>query len=285
MWATKRMGVAVSLSVMALIGVLVFAVMNFHARSQSSSREHPAKNGTGQLIEAHPSQVDALGFAPEQDDIEGYSGTKWGTSITNFLGKSSNSPENQNNFVVSEDGRMSSDLATIFGVPDKTINIGGRAYQDIDYSDLPNKFQSVQKGDCYYIFFDGQLAIVDIALDPKNHEAISASLRSKYQELGTVRYKWGVASMRSSDLSATLFKRGNTNTRVYLLAGIDQETDEVCALYVVYVPTSFMWEIQHDIQILRNAHREEAAVAAQQAANAAWVAAQKAAKPDLLKLQ
>jgi hypothetical protein len=78
-------------------------------------------------------------------------------------------------------------------------------------------------------------------------------------------------------VNVTLFKRGSTNIRIYLINRVDHETGvgvQVSSLHSLYIPTSFMWEIQHDIQALAREHQA-----------GAQAAVQKAAQPDMDKLQ
>jgi hypothetical protein len=172
-------------------------------------------------------------------------------------------------------------LAKIFNVPDSEHGGGMLTYRDTDFSVIPPTFQSVSKDDSEYIFYKGRLAMVFSTLDVHHRDQIVADLKTKYQEVGTTTYGWSQHTLDegpqdSTTVDATLFKRGSTNTRIYVIDLKDVEGIgvQVSSLRLLYIPTSFMWEIQKDIMTL-----------VEERQSAATSAARKAAQPDMEKLQ
>jgi hypothetical protein len=182
-----------------------------------------------------------------------------------------------------EDDRQDNhELSKVFDVPDSEHGGGMLKYMATDFSLIPQSFQSIAKDDSEYIFYKGRLAMVYSKLDVHHKDQLVAGLDGKYQRVGTSTSGWTERTLDegpqdSTDIEAILFKRGSTNTRIYLINRTDHEAGvgvKVLSLHVLYIPTSFMWEIQQDMHQLASAHQAAAVAAAQQSA-----------KPDIDKLQ
>jgi hypothetical protein len=168
------------------------------------------------------------------------------------------------------------ELAQLFYVPNSEHGGGVLTYQDTDFSVIPPNFQSVSKDDCEYVFYKGRLAMVYSTLNVHHRGDIVADLMNKSTQSGTSSYGWTRHTLDdgppdTTDVNATLFKRGNTNTRIYLIDRVDHEAGlgvQVSSLHVLYVPTSSMWEIQHDIHALADQHQAASQATARDAAQA-----------------
>jgi hypothetical protein len=166
------------------------------------------------------------------------------------------------------------ELAQVLGVPNSAHGGGLLTYQDTDFSVIPPNFQTVSKDDAEYVFYKGRLAMVYSKLNVYHRVEIVADLMNKFSEVGKSSSGWTRHTLDdgppdTTDLNVTLFKRGNTSTRIYLIDRVDNETGlgmQVSSLHVLYVPTSSMWEVQHDIQGLADQHQAVSQAATQHAA-------------------
>jgi hypothetical protein len=173
-----------------------------------------------------------------------------------------------------DDADNDHELAQVLGVPNSEHWGGMLTYQDTDFSVIPPNFQTISKDDAEYVFYKGRLAMVYSALNVHHRVEVVADLMNKYSEVAKSKYGWTRHTLDdgppdSTDVNVTLFRRGKTNTRIYLIDRVDHETGtgvEISSLHVLYVPTSSMWEIQHDVQALADQHRAASQASAQHAA-------------------
>jgi hypothetical protein len=226
-----------------------------------------------------PDGTDMPTFSTAQNDQQGYADVKWGTASTdldpNAAGESSSC------FVPSGDREGNEAVAAAFGVQTRDTVVAGTVLStSLDFSAVPAKCKSVTKADVKLIFYDDKLAMAFSHLDAHNYESIASEMASKFAELDGWSVNWGGGAMSDGDstsLNVRLFKRGNTNTRVFLL----KETfhmgccgTNVSSVYLLYVPNADYLRIRGDMGKMRRDKE------AQQVAEK-----QKSEEPDLRKIQ
>ena len=213
-----------------------------------------------------------------QNDQQGYADVKWGAAITDLDSTAEGTP----GYCFSGDREDGADaVAAAFGAPTRDTVVAGVVLStDFDFSALPERCKTVAKGDVKLIFYDDKLAMAFTHLDAHNYDAILSEMASKFSEMDGWSVKWGGGASSDGDytsLNVRLFRRGNTNTRVFLLKETNHEGCcgiNVSSVYLLYVPNADYMRIQGDMAKLK--HDKEA----QQIA-----AKQKEEHPDLEKIQ
>ena len=287
------------------IGFLVVCVLILAAIGMSV-HESPS-NGAGtapaqQTADAAP-QTDAFGFGADQNDATGYDGNKWGTPVSTFLGQKADLSE-LSNIVTGQNGHIPDDFGTILNVPMRSTESAyfKNAY---DWPVVPKKFWEILTdsthrffdnseltcGNCPdYVFYDNELAMVIVPLRNANYAPVLQDLAKKYQQVGSVAERWNRATddRMGSGVNIALFRGGNSNTRIYLIQNLDDHGNpdtEYFGLFAIYVPTYYLWAIQHDIQGLIDHQKGEAENAAESERTAAREKEQKHLDEDLVKIQ
>jgi hypothetical protein len=217
-------------------------------------------------------------FSNVQNDQQGYADVKWGTAITDL---DPNAGESGSCFVPSGDREENEAVAATFGAPTRNTVVAGTVLStSLDFSVVPAKCKSVTKGDVRLISYDDKLAMAFTHLDAHNYESIASEMASKFTEMDGWSVNWGGGAMSDGDstsLNVRLFKRGNTNTRVFLLKRSDHEGCcgiNVSSVYLLYVPNADYLRIREDMGRVKRDKE------AQQAAER-----QKREQPDLQKIQ
>lgn len=227
--------------------------------------------------EINPDGTERHRFWNAQNDQQGYADVKWGTAITDVdptatgdLGGCFSTNDREQNEV----------LAVTFGASTRDRVVAGAVLSNhVDFSAIPAKCKTVKKGDVTLIFYYDRLAMAFSTLNAHNYDAIASEIASKFTEAWSGSSKWGGGATSDGDytsLSMRLFKRGDTNTRVYLLKRTDHEGIgvDVSSVYLLYVPNFYYENIQEDMSTLRDEQK------AQQLAEQ-----HKSEQPDIEKIQ
>jgi hypothetical protein len=144
-------------------------------------------------------------------------------------------------------------MAKVLNVPDKHQSIAGIDMTRVDYSLIPKKFQTIKLEDVDYIFYDGKFAMTYSHLKAANYDQIRGDIDSRYPQVSSSTDNWNLQQLEenpdTTELQTELYKRGPSNTRIYLLKRIDHDSDgmNITSAHLVYVPTFFFFEIGHDI--------------------------------------
>jgi len=218
-------------------------------------------------------------FSNVQNDEQGYADVKWGTSITLLDPNAAGSWDSC--FVSSGEREENEAVAAAFGAQTRNTVVAGTVIStSLDFSGVPTKCNSVMKGDVRLISYDGNLAMAFTHLDAHNYEAIASQMASKFTEMDGWSIDWGGGAASDNDstsINVRLFKRGNTNTRVFLIkrtAHMGCCAMNVSSVYLLYVPNADYLRIRGDMWKAKR-DREDQAVAEQQ----------KREQPDLQKIQ
>lgn len=272
---------------------VVFVVIMLAAASRNSSGR--AASGSSAESQTPPPPT----FGAEQNDSEGYNKIAWGTSLSDFdkvqraasatlvhdqlpfVSNSEFAPSSYqsepNGRFVSEESKM---VAKLFGVPDAKRSIAGVDLSDTNWVLVPKKFQSVKKDDVEYVFYDGKFSMAFSQLNARSYDAVKAELASKYAEMGTVSDSWVLQQLEENPdkmgLQATIYKRGQTNTRVFLIKEVEHMSIGMksTSVYLLYVPNAYYEAIRAEIA------RNESSAAAESQANEI-----RTQQPDLQKVQ
>jgi hypothetical protein len=230
--------------------------------------------------DTNPDGTEAHRFWSAQNDEQGYADVKWGTAITdldpNATGNLascffSNGGDRQENEVV----------AAALGTSTRDTVVAGTVLStSMDFSVVPTKCKSITKGDVALVFYYDRFAMAFTHLNAHNYDAIASEMMSKFPEVGSRTATWGGGAMSDGDstsLSIRVFKRGDTNTRIFLLKRSDHlgccGTD-ISSVYLLYVPNFYYEKIQEDISKLKGEQRAQK-IAEQN----------KTEQPDLQKIQ
>jgi hypothetical protein len=196
-------------------------------------------------------------FSNAQNDSQGYADVKWGTPISDL----DPTVEREPGQCFFSDGTMLSDnnaggagaVAAAFGVPTRDAVVAGALLStNLDSAVVPPKCKSVMKGDVRLISYDDKVAMAFSQLDVHNYESIASELVSKFAEGEGWSVTWGGGAASDGDstnINVRLFKRGDTNTRVFLLKRTDHQGIgmNVSSAYLLYVPNVDYLRIREDI--------------------------------------
>jgi hypothetical protein len=218
-------------------------------------------------------------FSNVQNDEQGYADVKWGTASTDLDPNAAG--ESGSCFVTSGDREGNEAVAAAFGVQTRDTVVAGTVLStSLDFSVVPAKCKSVTKGDVRLIFYDDKFAMAFSHLNAHNYESIASEMASKFTEMDGWSVNWGGGAMSDGDstsLNVRLFKRGDTNTRLFLLKKTDHMgccATNVSTVYLLYVPNVDYLRIRGDMGKMRRDKE------AQQVAEK-----QKSEQPDLQKIQ
>jgi hypothetical protein len=218
-------------------------------------------------------------FSNVQNDQQGYADVEWGTATTDLDPNAAG--ESGSCFFSSGDHREENEaVAAAFGAPTRDTVVAGTVLStSLDFSDVPAKCKSVTKGDVNLIFYDDKLAMAFTHLDAHNYDAIASDMAAKFTEMDGSSVNWGGGAMSDGDSTSVkvrLFKRGDTNTRVFLLKRISHMGIgmNVSSVYLLYIPNIYYQNMQDEIAKTKRERQ------AQQLAEQ-----QKREQPDLQKIQ
>ena len=223
-------------------------------------------------------------FSNVQNDQQGYADVRWGTAITdldpNAAGESGQCFFSDGSNFSSNSGEGAGAVAAAFGVPTQQTVVAGTVIETyLDSTVVPAKCKSIVKGDVRFISYDDRFAMAFTHLDAHNYESIASEMASKFTEMDGWSVKWGGGAASDGDstsINVRLFKRGSTNTRVFLLKRTDHGGIgmNVSSAYLLYVPNVDYLRIREDMRTVKR-DREAQTVAEQK----------KREQPDLQKIQ
>lgn len=206
-----------------------------------------AANSTDQNVK------NQFNFSDEQDDPEGYNGVNWGSAVATFVAQHqiSYTPASSSSIVQDrDDAKM---MAKVLEVPSKQRSVMGIDLSNVDWSLIPNKFQNLSVDGVEYIFYDGKLAMAFRELKAANYSSFRDDIESKYVFIGERTESWALQQLEekpdTTELNIRLYKRGPSNTRVYLIKSIDHESIgmNVTSAFLLYIPSHYFFAIAHDI--------------------------------------
>jgi hypothetical protein len=238
------------------VGVALVCVGLLMRHEQTPSASETTNNGASLTAVEAPSRSV---FAPgaDQDDLEGYDGQQWGSTNT----------EDHH-----PDGEQSSPdpiLEKIIGPPGQIENASF-----LPDTETAPKIQTFQKtpgsDDTSYGFYKGQFAWVSVRMNG-DYSDVKNVLDQKYQVTGNIsRDFFGDAQPSPAvwdgyNFTGTVYRRGKTNTRIYLLMSSDQDGNQN-GLWVIYIPTSYVsqmrqawWSTYEQAQLAKDDVQKEAA--------------------------
>ncbi len=198
-------------------------------------------------------------FGKEQNDPEGYGGAQWGITLANFQSQQHLASRSQSGMTNSflehiEPNDTNPLLARLFGVPQEQRSVGLVAYPVINWDVVPRTFQSEKKDDVEYVFYNGRLSLTFSELNASNYDAVLADLAGKYTKTDSSHLGWDAQQLAEEpdqiELQMVCFKRGATNTRIYLLKRLFHATGlgyRITTAYLMYVPNTSYLEIEDGI--------------------------------------
>jgi len=214
---------------------------------QAEQRRQQQAQPTSNMQDAQaavPSQ-----FGLEQNDTEGYDGLAWGSA-----------PSANANSTQEERHQPGRNLAKIVGAPGHADRYGeyvgdpkGELLYYVDSNSSPALDYFVdERTETIYAYYGGKLAYT-VAKLKGDYRRAETELDKKYSVLGEIRADtWGNGSNDALNSHGShvdgvfvgrLYRRGNTNTRIYLLQEVvNGFPDEVVLLYI---PSTYLMQI-HD---------------------------------------
>lgn len=187
---------------------------------------NPEKNG-GALGTAVTSA-----FGTTQNDSQGYAGHLWDSTTTDGL--TPHDPMSDYNILVKA-----------IGPPGDVIN--GTFLESEDTSPKIAMFSS-SDGEVDYGFYDKHLAFA-LAHMNEPFTTIQSDLQKKYQlveDIDPSTFGDGQAPARwnGSNFAGSLYKRGNSNTRVYLMQELREGGDDG-DVYLLYIPNKALQDLRN----------------------------------------
>jgi ketosteroid isomerase-like protein len=180
-------------------------------------------------------------FAAEQNDTEGYEGRQWGSEPVGDVNKSL------------ENEQMEL-LGFAFNVPVQKEIVGdSNLGERLDTQSLP-PFTSEASDTLTYIYQDNALCAVLVHADAHNYDNVRAAFEGNgYSHISesSVEYRrlGDESDGDSTRIEAILYKRGSTNTRVYLMKYINHSpVFDDWGAYILYMPTYYYNAISTAIQ-------------------------------------
>lgn len=198
-------------------------------KSQNPAGQSDGSSSPAVAIAAIPS---GPSLGPEQNDSEGYSGRSWGSTNTDGLVRG----EEMWNFNM---------LTKVIGPPGEVIN---DFYLPSERTSPEFKVYAAADNDrVTYGYFDDKLAFALVRLNGSFADAAS-DLTNKYgrgldvgpESLGdsTAPAKW-----EGYGFSGAVYRRGKTNTRIWLMRSID-ESGDTREVDLLYMPNSSLQAIR-----------------------------------------
>lgn len=210
-------------------------------------------------------------FGMEQNDQDGYKNIPWGLNIGEFdKNASSTSPALHGMFFKSDSYHESKMIAKLFGVPETGRKIGGLDLSDIEWNLVPSKFQSINKDDVQWVFFDGKFVMIISEFKTSSYDAVRGDLASKYNLINNYKFSWIMQQLEQTpdtmEVNAEEFKRGATNTRIFLIKQINHMGigRKVTGSFLMYIPNVYYEGIRNEIG--QNMAKAKAAAQSKEAA-------------------
>jgi hypothetical protein len=232
---------------MTLMGMLAASVVFAVTGCKSEPQQVVAKSAATSFPTVAQT---ALQFGAAQNDSEGYDGLAWGSAQSaNSVGQLINQVENLQRIV-----------NKVVGAPGKAERFGqyrGDPNGELLFVECGVGLPKLEYGldeqkDAYLIYFEGKLALIVTRLKG-DYAQVESDLDRKYSAGREIAAdSWGdgsndaVASHGSrvdGVFTGKLYRRGETNTRIYLLQEIVNGFKD--DLYLVYIPNVYFSAI-HD---------------------------------------
>jgi hypothetical protein len=244
-------------------GVVVLILIGVVRATTGGNSAGVAGIGTGH--DRTQQQPSSATFGESQNDSEGYDGRSWGSGSSGALsekGSTELDPSNDDERSVG-DGWAVSLLAKVIGPPG---DIRGDAPNSVFVPSeeaspqirvYPSKDQRVEYG-----FYNGHLAFVTADVEGA-FEAADQEIESKYSS-GTQVSKDSSGDGKAPGIwegynfAGKLYKRGDTNTRIYLLQ-LQQEDGAPGRGWLLYIPNAYLLAIRNDWWAKFNEVGQEAA--------------------------
>jgi hypothetical protein len=251
--------------------------------SQRTKGDPPQQTPLPQQAQAEPPRIGQaqepaqLNFGIEQNDAEGYGGIAWGSE------PDTSQPERWQ-----YGGREV--LDKVIGPPGEVNDIGADGQPELVFfssRDTAPKMASYhpQDGGPYYGYYHGKLAWASTQVEG-DLQQVQADIEHKYstgldvsatawgdatnQQGVAVEYVYAGKLQKEQAYIGKLYKRGNTNTRIYLIQYLmhDQPMGKV---YLLYIPNAYLtairdewWATFRQAQQTARQQREDAAAKVRQ---------------------
>lgn len=209
-------------------------------RSEPSHQSRPAP----------PATVRPASFGSSQNDTLGYNGLSWGLTINEFLSAKKLSVRTPSKSSKPLRSAIDADvIAALLGTP-LSSSFG---YTEMQYQYVPQAFREiyVNADETHYIFFNDVFSMAFTQLDAKKYNLYLSDLESKYQKHGKESYTMSPAGPNDQHVvTATLFRRTNTNTRIYLIKDVYTVQSmgmQLTSVNLLYVPNHYFKEIKSEI--------------------------------------
>jgi hypothetical protein len=195
-------------------------------------------------------QASVSQFGLEQNDADGYDGVAWGSVVSANAGAKQQA----------EVHRAGRDLAKVVGAPGHANRYGEYVgdpngellyYVDEESSPTFDYLVNEQTG-TVYAYYNGKLAYA-VAKLSGDYRDVEAALNKKYPVEGEIRADtWGNGSNDALNSHGSrvdgvfvgkLYRRGKTNTRIYLLQEVQNGFSG--DLVLLYIPSAYLAQI-HD---------------------------------------
>jgi len=158
---------------------------------------------------------------------------------------------------ISSDEEIGQAIAKLLGVPnDNQLYYEQLAWgvanastkPTLEMALIPPTIQYVTRSNTDYVFYRGQLAMIILPIDSSNFGSVKSNLQSKFTDFGPIDESWNSGKLQGSDgnvsLNGELFKRGTTNTRIFL---VSYSYFLFGAAKLIYIPNHYWALIQQDM--------------------------------------
>ena len=196
-------------------------------------------------------------FGLMQNDNEGFSGVKWGASTAAFcalygeekaeiLGSDKpctqaiNESQSWNNWA----GQYSFPINRLLGFPQRTEN----GFDIIDSSFMPANIRLFMGNiDNCFGFINGNLVLGLVTVS--EIKLFQAALEKKHTKVETHSFNYAKADSYPYQCTTTLYRRGNTNTRIYFITTkCETSYGPLEMATLMYIPNAYYEQIRQDVQ-------------------------------------
>jgi hypothetical protein len=220
-----------------LVGTLalVIAVVLLIAKVKSSSNKE--KPTSPSPVAASATRAASLSLGSDQNDHDGYDGRQWGSTSTDGL----HGVETQWDPTVEK----------VIGPPGEVVNES--FLPDTDTAPTVQVLHrdsgdQQEDNDTEFGFYNNQLAWVSVKMNG-TYADVKRMLDGKYSESEDVTPGYfgegdlSPAMWEGFNFNGKLYRRGKTNTRIYLLGMADQDGNQQ-GLWMLYIPTAYVIEMR-----------------------------------------
>jgi hypothetical protein len=195
------------------------------------------------------------GFGTAQDDTTGYDGHAWGASVTDVGGRRAKADP-----AFLEDARGYNgplDVPTIvwmgIGLPANHQRAQASTFDPASFTGA--QLSTVRRGRTQYIFSNGQFIMAVVTADPNYYDPIRQKLATENQQIPSLHTEqtFDLADAGSGlppdTVSTEVFRRPNTNTRIYLVEKWSSTllgTVTFHRVFVVYIPNAYYLALRNE---------------------------------------